>query len=218
MVKKENTETKKVLTNKKNSEKIKKIETKKIKKVEKKEKIEKKTNKIKRKISKKTPIKNTKIKQKIKSNKNPLKKRKKQPMPKIKLVQTKAKRKTAIASATIKEGKGRFVINKKPLHVIENKYLKMLVEEPLKLVESYNKDYINQVDILIKVLGGGQVSQILASRSAIAKGLEKYYDDENITQIFNKYDKKLLVDDVRRKEPKKQLGRGARARRQQSKR
>merc|ERR1712022_45131 len=76
-----------------------------------------------------------------------------------------------------------------------------------------------EVDIRIRVKGGGYTSQIYAIRQAIAKALvawyQKYVDEASkreIKQILMEYDRSLLVADPRRPEPKKFGGRGARAR------
>jgi len=138
--------------------------------------------------------------------------------PKIKLVLVKAKRKTAIARAVIKEGKGRVTINKVPYTEIGNRYLVHQLEEPILLSQQKSKDLASKVDIEINVQGGGQVSRVIAARGCIAKGLVKYYDDNDLKAIYFSYDRTLLVDDIRRKEKKKQLGRGARAKWQHSKR
>jgi len=60
------------------------------------------------------------------------------------------------------------------------------------------------------------MSQANAVRTAIAKGLVEYTADPNLKLAFLDYDRKLLVSDSRRKEPKKPLGRGARKKRQKS--
>ena len=60
------------------------------------------------------------------------------------------------------------------------------------------------------------MGQADAARTAIARGLVAFLDDEELKQTFLGYDRSLLVNDPRRKEPKHQLGRGARKRRQKS--
>ena len=62
------------------------------------------------------------------------------------------------------------------------------------------------------------MGQAVSARSAIAKALVAYTKDKNLERRFREYDRLLLVDDSRRKEPKKPLGRGARAKKQKSKR
>lgn len=136
---------------------------------------------------------------------------------KIKFVQVKSKRKTAIARAVVKEGKGRITINKLPYTMMGNKYLIQLLEEPVVLSQQRG-DLAKKVDVEINVHGGGQISRIVAARGCIAKGLVKYFDDNELKALYFAYDRTLLVDDIRRKESKKQLGKGARAKKQQSKR
>lgn len=79
------------------------------------------------------------------------------------------------------------------------------------------------LDIRIRVRGGGYVSQIYAIRQALSKGVVAYYQkyvNENekreIKEVLLQYDRSLLVADPRRCEPKKYGGPGARARYQKS--
>jgi small subunit ribosomal protein S16e len=83
--------------------------------------------------------------------------------------------------------------------------------------------YFTQVDIRVRVKGGGTTSQIYAIRQAIAKGIVAYYQkfvDEaskrQLKETLVQYDRTLLVADPRRCEPKKFGGPGARARYQKS--
>ena len=163
-------------------------------------------------------VKKEVVKKEIKAKTTLKKKTRKTKKVKKKVILVKSKRKTAIATAKIEIGKGRVVINKKPLDVIENTYILALVKEPVLLANQYNPDLLKGVNISVNVKGGGQISQIIASRACISKGLVKFYDDKKLHDLFLKYDKTLVVDDARRKEAKKQLGRGARARWQSSKR
>lgn len=80
-----------------------------------------------------------------------------------------------------------------------------------------------QVDIRVRVRGGGHVAQIYAIRQAISRALVAYYQkyvDESskkeIKDILIQHDRSLLVSDPRRMEPKKFGGPGARARYQKS--
>lgn len=98
--------------------------------------------------------------------------------------------------------------------------LRFKVLEPLTLV---GLDKYQNIDVKIKVSGGGHVSQVYAIRQAIAKGLiayhQKFVDEASkneLKKIFTSYDKTLLVADSRRMEPKKFGGRGARSRFQKS--
>lgn len=130
-------------------------------------------------------------------------------------IRVKAKKKTAIARATIKTGKGRITINHRPINIIEPKYIKELIEEPILLA---GEELINGINIEVSVKGGGHMGQAISSRAAIAKALVEYFNDEKLKKRFLHYDRGLLVDDVRRKEAKKPLGRGARKKKQHSKR
>jgi len=134
--------------------------------------------------------------------------------PKVKTVNTKAKKKRAIARATAKVGKGLVRINSHPIEIIEPVMLREIVKEPLTLVG----DVMNGIDINVKVAGGGFMGQASAARGAIAKAIVAFTEDKAVKDLFLEYDRTLLVDDARRVEPKKPLGRGARARWQSSKR
>lgn len=124
---------------------------------------------------------------------------------------TSGKRKSAIARAYVKKGKGIVRVNRLNLRAYP-KYLRNIMAEPLNLAEKYSK----KVNIEVNVRGGGPISQAEAVRTAIGKAIAKFSDDEEIKNLFMEYDKTLLVSDTRRKEPKKQLGRGARKKRQKS--
>lgn len=94
------------------------------------------------------------------------------------------------------------------------------VYEPLLVV---GLDKFANVDIRVRVTGGGHTSQIYAIRQAIAKSLIAYYQkfvDEHsknmLKQALVQFDRTLLVADNRRCEPKKFGGPGARSRFQKS--
>mmetsp|Transcript_9770 Transcript_9770/g.19001 ORF Transcript_9770/g.19001 Transcript_9770/m.19001 type:complete len:90 (+) Transcript_9770:239-508(+) len=79
------------------------------------------------------------------------------------------------------------------------------------------------IDIRIRVKGGGYVSQIYAIRQAIARGIVKYFEKfvseakrAEIRNIFLNYDRTILVGDSRCSEPKKAGGKGARSKYQKS--
>jgi small subunit ribosomal protein S9 len=74
----------------------------------------------------------------------------------------------------------------------------------------------SKVDIDVSVAGGGVMGQAEATRTAIAKAIVDYYQDEALAKAFKQYDRSMLISDVRRKLPKKPLGRGARKKRQKS--
>lgn len=126
----------------------------------------------------------------------------------------KAKKKTAVARAVIKKGTGKVSVNHRALSIIDPGYIRLLISEPLNLAQPLSQE----VDIEVSVSGSGSVSQAVSARAAIAKALLQYSADKLLKQKFVNYDRMLLVDDPRRKESKKPLGRGARAKRQLSKR
>ncbi len=129
----------------------------------------------------------------------------------MKHIHVSGKRKRAIARATLKEGSGKIKINKLSLGVFQTKIARLRLKEPLVLAG----DVAHKVDIEIKVIGGGAAGQVEAVRLVIGKALAKY--DSKLEEIFSKYDKHLLVADVRRKEPSKPNRHGkARSKRQKS--
>jgi len=130
------------------------------------------------------------------------------------LIQKTGKRKRAIARAVAKSGKGKILINKKPLEIFEPEMLRLLIKEPLILAG----DSVKKLDININVKGGGIFGQASAVRQAIAKTLVEY--DKNLKEKFLSYDRTLLVADARRTEPHKpsRSRKGARRHKQRSKR
>jgi small subunit ribosomal protein S9 len=130
----------------------------------------------------------------------------------MKVINSSGKRKTAIARATIKDGKGRIRINSVPLEILEPELARLKMMEPLELAG----DRVVKVDIDVNVNGGGVMGQATATRTAIARGLVDYFEDEELRAKYRAFDRSLLVNDPRRSEPKHPLGRGARKKRQKS--
>jgi len=131
-------------------------------------------------------------------------------------VQTFGRKKTAVAVAYAKRGRGLIKVNGSPLELLEPEIIRAKVLEPILLV---GKDKFEAIDIRVRVRGGGYTSQVYAIRQAIAKSLvafyQKYIDEQSKKEIKDTllaYDRTLLVADPRRREPKKFGGRGARAR------
>ncbi len=129
-----------------------------------------------------------------------------------KIINTSGKRKTAIARATLKTGKGRVRINSIPLEIYSNELVRMKISEPLLLISNATEG----IDVSIDVSGGGIMGQAEAVRTALARGLLKWYNDPQIKDIYLGYDRTLLVNDSRQKESKKPHGRGARKKFQKS--
>jgi small subunit ribosomal protein S9 len=123
------------------------------------------------------------------------------------------KRKTAIARATVRVGKGRVRINNVPLEIFEPKLARDKILEPLLLTDD---KVLEQLDINVKVSGGGFMGQAEAARMAIAKGLLKWTKSTRLRTTLRDYDRTMIAGDPRRSEPKKFGGPGARARDQKS--
>jgi small subunit ribosomal protein S9 len=130
----------------------------------------------------------------------------------VKVINTSGKRKTAVARATITEGSGKLRINSVPVEAWQPELARMKIMEPLALIP----DKASKVDIDVSVAGGGVMGQAEATRTATAKAIVDYYEDEELARAFKHYDRSMLISDVRRKLPKKPLGRGARKKRQKS--
>jgi small subunit ribosomal protein S9 len=128
------------------------------------------------------------------------------------IVQTTGKRKEAIARATVRKGQGRVRINQVPLEIVEPEIIRQKIQEPLLMVG----DKWRSVDIHVEVAGGGIIGQASAARTAVARGLIEWLKDSELRESFKRYDRSLLVNDPRRKLPKRPGGRGARKRRQKS--
>lgn len=129
-----------------------------------------------------------------------------------KIVNTSGKRKTAVAHATIQKGIGLVRVNKMPVELYQPDIARWKILEPLNLADKY----LDKVNIDVTVAGGGFMSQANAVRTAIARGLVEFTSDSSLKQTYLQHDRSLLVNDPRRKEPKKPLGRGARKKRQKS--
>lgn len=133
-------------------------------------------------------------------------------MAKQKVINESGKRKSAVARATIKKGTGLVRVNKHPVEIHEPDLARLKITEPILIAE----DRVKNLDIEVNVAGGGVMGQADAARTAVARGIIAYLEDDELREIYLGYDRTLLVSDPRRKLPKKPLGRGARAKRQKS--
>lgn len=132
-------------------------------------------------------------------------------MSKNKIIQASGRRKTAVARAILKEGKGRLIINNKPIDLFEPELYALRIKEPLILAGKI----ADKVDIKIKVQGGGFSSQTDAIRVAIANAMIKYKD--SLKDLYLDYDRPMVVSDARTKEVTKPNTQGsARSKRQKS--
>ncbi len=109
------------------------------------------------------------------------------------------KRKNAVARASVKSGKGRILINSKPLGTWGSEALRLWIKEPVILAG----DVATNTDIKINTRSGGIVGQAEAIRIAIARGLVNFSKDVKLKEKYMKFDRNLLVYDPRRNEPHK---------------
>lgn len=106
------------------------------------------------------------------------------------------------------------------MHLVEPQALRFKLEEPILIV---GREKFSNIDVRIRVKGGGRIAQVYAIRQALAKSLvaynQKYVDEatkKELRDTLVQYDRSLLVADPRRCEPKKFGGPGARAKYQKS--
>jgi small subunit ribosomal protein S9 len=130
-----------------------------------------------------------------------------------KVIVSSGKRKTAIARATIKQGKGRIRVNGVPLEVLPNELSRVKISEVFIIA---GEEVRESIDIRVNVRGGGYMGQAEAIRTAIARGLIEYFDDMTMKEKFIVYDKTIVSGDPRRTEPKHFGGRSSRSRFQKS--
>lgn len=120
------------------------------------------------------------------------------------------RRKSAVARVFIKSGTGKITINNKPAEQYFSRETgMMIVRQPLNLM-----NILNSLDIMVNVAGGGQSGQAGAVRHGITRALIDW-------DIANKPVLKkagLVTRDAREVERKKVGLRGARRRKQFSKR
>ena len=134
-------------------------------------------------------------------------------MPAKKILVISGKRRTAIARAVVRPGIGRIRINRIPLEIYEPEIAREKLMEPLTQA---GDEVWKQLDIDIKVSGGGYMGQAEAVRMAIANALLKWTKSSRLRTVFVEYDRTMVAGDPRQKEPKKFGGPGARARDQKS--
>ncbi len=132
---------------------------------------------------------------------------------KQKVIIVTGKRKTAIARAVIKPGKGRVWINGIPIEIYPIEMARLKMMEPLLLI---GKEIWGQIDIKVTVHGGGVMAQADAVRTAIARAIVAYTGSEKIKQLFKEYSRPMLAGDPRQTEPEKWMRYSARRWRQKS--
>src|ERR1019366_2405301 len=75
---------------------------------------------------------------------------------------------TATAVAHAREGKGLIRINGSPINLVQPEILRFKVYEPVLVA---GEDTFANIDIRVRVKGGGHTSQIYAIRQAISKAV-----------------------------------------------
>ncbi len=123
------------------------------------------------------------------------------------------KRKTAVARAVVTPGKGRVWVNGTPIELYPVELARIKMMEPLLLA---GESLRNSVDIRVSVSGGGYMAQAEAVRTAIARGLARFTDSEELKQLFREYSRYMLSGDPRQTEPEKWMRYSARRWRQKS--
>jgi small subunit ribosomal protein S9 len=134
-------------------------------------------------------------------------------MPAKKVLVVSGKRKTATARAVAKSGIGKVRINRIPIEIFQPEIAREKIMEPL--IQAGDEVW-KQLDIDIKVSGGGYMGQAEAARMALANALLKWTKSAHLRTLFAEYDRTMIAGDSRIKEPKKFGGPGARARDQKS--
>ena len=120
------------------------------------------------------------------------------------------RRKSAVARVFIKPGKGKIVVNNKPLDEFFSRETgRMVVRQPLELT-----DTLTTFDIMVNTHGGGESGQAGAVRHGITRALIDF--DPELKPILSKAG--LVTRDAREVERKKVGLRKARRRKQFSKR
>jgi len=131
---------------------------------------------------------------------------------KEKLVHVSGRKKTCVARATLKSGKGVVRINSRLLDTYDDGLMKDRIMEPLVMAG----DLANKVNIYVNVKGGGWSAQTEATRLAIARALVEYSQSKQLKKTFLDYDRNMLVADVRQAESSKPNDSKPRKKRQKS--
>ena len=143
-----------------------------------------------------------------------------------------ATRKTANAHVYIKKAEkgreGSVRVNNVPIDMMEPEMAREVILVPLEIGMSREKR--NEIEISVRVSGGGFMGQSYAAATAITRALIGWTKNKrdpkdhpftksqrsDIRKKIDEFDKYLISGDARRKEPKKFGGPGARRRKQKS--
>lgn len=132
---------------------------------------------------------------------------------KYKKIYASGKRKRAVARAILSKGEGKIFYKKKDYKNLQ--YFDFLrLAEPVRIA----KEILGKIEFnaTIDARGGGEKGQIDAARLALAKAIIEFTNSEELRNAYIKYDRNLLIADVRRKEAYKPGDSKARAKRQTS--
>lgn len=146
-------------------------------------------------------------------------------------VTTQGKRKTALATCVCTESNDlSILVDKVPYTILTNKLMLAKIKEIICVVDENNLKNLS-FNITTKIKEGvttnkkynGDVAKAYAVRMAFSKAIVAYYGmyadewkKQEIKKVLMAFDRHCLVGDVRKKEPKKFGGPGARARYQKS--
>ena len=139
-----------------------------------------------------------------------------------------ATRKTANAHVYITKGVGKLRVNNVPIDMVEPEMAREVILVPLEI--GISGEIRNEIDISVRVSGGGFMGQSYAAATAITRALIGWTKNKrdpkdhpftksqrsDIRKKIAEFDKYLISGDARRKEPKKFGGPGARRRKQKS--
>ena len=120
------------------------------------------------------------------------------------------RRKTSVARVRVRPGSGKILINERPLE----DFFCCILQQKAVVAPLEHTGVRSEVDVLVRVSGGGITGQADACKLGIARALKKYRED--IVDPLR--DSGLLTRDGRMKERKKYGLRGARRGTQFSKR
>ena len=128
-------------------------------------------------------------------------------------IRASGKRKTSVAKIRVLDGNGIVNYNNVLLDNLKI-FHRLSLLEPIRIYENViGKANYN---FYIQARGGGKESQVQAARLAIAKALVALTKNPELKEAYLKYDRHMLVADVRRKEQRKPGDSKARAKRQKS--
>ena len=120
------------------------------------------------------------------------------------------RRKSSVARVRVRAGDGKIIINKKEL----NDFFPNQQDQNAVMAPLHTTSKVGEIDILVRVHGGGTTGQAGAIKMGVARALVTY--DEELFPVLR--DSGFLTRDARMKERKKYGLRGARRGTQFSKR